>query len=247
MIKYRRALVAQMDRVSDSDSEGCGFDPCRARHDFEVVMKTILFDLDDTLIESIYVWENAITRLFEKLGIDMDFERGKKTFLTMRFSEVLVYIRKYFAAKMSIEEMNEFCMSYIVEEYKKNVPQKEGALEFIQQCAQKGIQMAVVTSNHLSLTSSVLERLGMRPYIYKIYSAEALHLTKREPEIYEMALKEMNADVSETLVFEDSMYAIQTATSLGIRCIGLLTEYNQKEFEENHVESIPNFKVLLEN
>ena len=56
-------------------------------------MSTILFDLDDTLIQSMYVWEDAITALFEKLHIDIDFERAKKTFMTKRFSEVLVYIK----------------------------------------------------------------------------------------------------------------------------------------------------------
>ncbi len=208
-------------------------------------MKTILFDLDDTLIESMYVWEDAITDLFKKLEIDMDFERAKKTFLTMRFSEVLVYIRKYFGAKMSIEEMEAYTMHYIQKEYQEHVPAKEGALEFIQQCANQGIQMAIVTSNHLSLATTVLKRLNMYPYLKKIYSAEALGLSKREPEIYLQALKELNAKVEDTLVFEDSMYAIETASKLGISCIGLVNDYNRSTFEKKNVQFIHNFKDLL--
>ena len=73
-------------------------------------MSTILFDLDDTLIQSMYVWEDAITALFEKLHIDIDFERAKKTFMTKRFSEVLVYIKKYYYPHATIEQMNDFCM-----------------------------------------------------------------------------------------------------------------------------------------
>lgn len=209
-------------------------------------MKTILFDLDDTLIESMYVWEDAITDLFRKLEIDMDFERGKKTFLTMRFSEVLIYIRKYFGAKMSIEEMEAYTMEYIQKEYQEHVPAKEGALEYMQQCAQKGIQMAIVTSNHLSLSTLVLKRLGMYPYLKKIYSAEALGLSKRDGEIYLQALKELDASIEDTVVFEDSMYAIETASKLGISCIGLVNDYNRHSFEKNHIKYIDSFKDLFD-
>ena len=209
-------------------------------------MKTILFDLDDTLIESMYVWEDAITDLFNKLGIDMDFERGKKTFLTMRYSEVLEYIKKYFGAKMSIEDMEAYTMSYIQKEYQEHVPAKKGALEFMQQAAQKKIQMAIVTSNHLSLATTVLKRLNMYPYLEKIYSAEALGLSKRETAIYSYALKELDAKVEDTLVFEDSMYAIETASKLGISCIGLVNDYNRASFEKNHVSFIDDFTTLLE-
>lgn len=39
-------------------------------------METILFDLDDTLIESMHVWEDAIIRLFKKMDLYMSMGRG---------------------------------------------------------------------------------------------------------------------------------------------------------------------------
>ena len=41
-------------------------------------METILFDLDDTLIESMHVWEDAIIHLFKKMDLDMSMEEARQ-------------------------------------------------------------------------------------------------------------------------------------------------------------------------
>ena len=207
-------------------------------------MSTILFDLDDTLIQSMYVWEDAIKALFKELHIDMDFERAKQTFMAKRFSEVLVYIKKYFYPHATIQQMNDFCMAFVIDQYQHHVPATKGAVEFVHEQAKKGTTMAVVTSNDFHLTKTVLQRLDMYDSMKEIFSAEELHMTKREPEIYEYALNKLNAQPKDTIVFEDSMYAIETARSLGIRCIGIENDWNRRDFMKNHVETIHDFTEL---
>ena len=53
-------------------------------------METILFDLDDTLIESMHVWEDAIIHLFKKMNLYMSMEEARQIFFTMKFS---VFVR----------------------------------------------------------------------------------------------------------------------------------------------------------
>ena len=48
-------------------------------------METILFDLDDTLIESMHVWEDAIIHLFKKMDLYMSMEEARRIFFTMKF------------------------------------------------------------------------------------------------------------------------------------------------------------------
>ena len=55
-------------------------------------MKTILFDLDDTLIESMHVWEDAVIRLFKKMDLYMSMEEARQIFFTIKFSGVFTYI-----------------------------------------------------------------------------------------------------------------------------------------------------------
>ena len=74
-------------------------------------METILFDLDDTLIESMHVWEDAIIHLFKKMDLYMSMEEARQIFFTMKFSEVLTYIKERFHTKQDeawmFNEVNE--------------------------------------------------------------------------------------------------------------------------------------------
>ena len=104
--------------------------------------------------------------------------------------------------------------------------------------------MAVLTSNTRVLSEKVLDRLGMLEYMENVYSADELKMSKREVDIYEYVLKDLNTSAESAIVFEDSMYAINTARSLNIECIGLVNPNNQKVFEKNHVKTIVDFTEL---
>lgn len=207
-------------------------------------METILFDLDDTLIESMHVWEDAIIRLFKKMDLYMSMEEARQIFFTMKFSEVLTYIKERFHTKQDeawmVNEVNED----ILNQYAYHIEAKKGALDYIKKCASENKKMAVLTSNTRALSEKVLDRLGMLEYMENVYSADELKMSKREVDIYEYVLKDLNTTAESAIVFEDSMYAINTARSLNIECIGLVNPNNQKVFEKNHVKTIVDFTEL---
>ena len=148
-------------------------------------METILFDLDDTLIESMHVWEDAIIHLFKKMDLYMSMEEARRIFFTMKFSEVLTYIKERFHTKQDevwmFNEVNEDIMN----QYAYHIEAKKGALDFIKKCASKNKKMAVLTSNTRVLSEKVLDRLGMLEYMENVYSADELKMSKREVDIYE--------------------------------------------------------------
>ena len=57
--------------------------------------------------------------------------------------------------------------------------------------------------------------------MYDIISVSYTHLDVYKRQIYEYVLKDLNTTAESAIVFEDSMYAINTARSLNIECIGL--------------------------
>lgn len=207
-------------------------------------METILFDLDDTLIESMHVWEDAIIRLFKKMDLYMSMEEARQIFFTMKFSEVLTYIKERFHTKQDEAWMFNEVNEDILNQYAYHIEAKKGALDYIKKCASEKKKMAVLTSNTRALSEKVLDRLGMLEYMENVYSADELKMSKREVDIYEYVLKDLNITAESAIVFEDSMYAINTARSLNIECIGLVNPNNQKVFEKNHVKTIVDFTEL---
>lgn len=78
-----------------------------------------------------------------------------------------------------------------------------------------------MTSSPLRLVKPCFQRLGIFEDFDGIESAEDLGLSKRNPEIFERALKALHVRAKDTYYFEDSRYALDTADSLGIVGIGV--------------------------
>ncbi len=206
---------------------------------------TILFDLDDTLIESMQVLGIAFIHLFEKLGITMDLNVAQEKFVKMTQSEIFSYIKENFDVKQDEAWMLNEIRKDIMTQYAHTIPLKDGAKEFIETCAKKGMKMAVITSNYSEIAKLVLNRFDLLPYISNIYSAEELHMSKREKDIYLYVLKDLDSKPEEAILFEDSIYAILVAKELNIDCVGLANDMNQKVFEQHNIKMIKSYKELL--
>ena len=116
-------------------------------------METILFDLDDTLIESMHVWEDAVIHLFKKMDLDMSMEEARQIFFTMKFSEVLTYIKERFHTKQDEAWMFNEVHEDILNQYAYHIEAKKGALDYIKKCASEKKKMVVLTGS-LTLTHS---------------------------------------------------------------------------------------------
>ena len=64
-----------------------------------------------------------------------------------------------------------------------------------------------------------LERLGLLPCFEAIYTTGELGVSKHQPDIYHLAARGTPPD--QTLVAEDSLYALQTAAAAGYRTVGV--------------------------
>lgn len=49
-------------------------------------------------------------------------------------------------------------------------------------------------------------------------------MSKHDPQIFERALQAMNTNVRDTLFFEDSRYALETADRMGMDAVGMKTK-----------------------
>lgn len=186
--------------------------------------KGVIFDLDGTLIDSMYVWRKVVASIYEKNGIEADVDADMKRYHAMKVSEVFAYIHEHWHTAMTIEQMNGLADSILEDEYTNIIPALDGAVEFVQWCVKNGVRCAVVTSSPMRLVRPVLERLGLYQDMDAIESAEDLHLSKHDPQIFERALRTMDTNVRDTLFFEDSRYALETADRMGMDAVGMKTK-----------------------
>ncbi|HAM30856.1 MAG TPA: hypothetical protein DCP49_05445, partial [Erysipelotrichaceae bacterium] len=90
--------------------------------------KGVIFDLDGTLIDSMYVWRKVVASIYEKNGIEADVDADMKRYHAMKVSEVFAYIHEHWHTAMTIEQMNGLADSILEDEYTNIIPALDGAV-----------------------------------------------------------------------------------------------------------------------
>ena len=101
--------------------------------DFLKNKKAVLFDLDGTLVDSMWMWPQIDVEFLGRFGYDCpgDLERAVEG---MSFSETAAYFKERFSLPMTLEEIKECWSQMAMDKYRTQVPLKPGALEFLRYC-----------------------------------------------------------------------------------------------------------------
>lgn len=95
-------------------------------------------------------------------------------------------------------------------------PVLPGAVELIREAKNQGYPLAIASSSPHIWVDNHLKRLGLfEPFEVIICADEVTH-TKPDPELYLAALRALNVEASQAIVFEDSPNGVQAARTAGI-------------------------------
>ena len=178
------------------------------------MIKAAIFDVDGTVLDSMWVWKKADEEYLKKLGIPFD-EAVYNKMHTMTFETSVLYFCRAFNISLSPEKIKEDILSVLTDYYGKVIEPVKGVPELIKELYNRGVCLSVVTSNRRDLVNAAFERLGLHKYFSRIIICDEHGADKNDPRIFEYAAKLMNAEPCETAVFEDSPHAVETAKKAG--------------------------------
>lgn len=184
------------------------------------MIEGMIFDVDGTLLNSMSIWMDAGKRYLEGLGYEVKENIGEIMF-DMTMAEAAEYMQKKYGVNFSIEEICEGINSKVYDFYAKEAMPKEGVREFLEYAYSKKIPMTVATSTDRPMIETALKRTGFDKYFRRIFTTTEVGKGKDNPEIFEAALEEMESLRENTWLFEDALYSIKTAKSMGINICGI--------------------------
>lgn len=194
------------------------------------MIKAVLFDADGTLMDSIASWRKALKTVLGRRGFPYS-EEDFQVLIPLTTKEGGAYLKEKYGFAETGDEIAAEYLGLVEGFYATEVELKKGVREALEYYAGRDIPMAIVTSSERILIEAACKRHGISQYFQGLYICSELGTSKRKPDIFVNTAKVLGAEPEETLVYEDSDYAIDTAVKAGCIVIKVIDELNIVEVE----------------
>ena len=193
--------------------------------------QALLFDLDGTLVDSMWLWGEIDVEYLGRFGIAIP-QGLQRAVEGLSFQETAVYFKERFAIPDSVAQIRADWNRMAWDKYTHEVPLKPGARLLLAQAKERGIPCAIATSNSRELTQQVLRRLAAEQYFATVVTGSEIANGKPAPDIYLEAAARAGADPSRCTVFEDIVSGIRAGRAAGMRVCAVRDEWAMDQDEE---------------
>lgn len=194
-------------------------------------VKAVLFDLDGTLMDSMWLWADIDVEYLGRYGYELPDDL-QKSIEGMGFTETAHYFKKRFQIPCEIEEIKAEWNRMAFEKYAFEVGPKPGAPAFLKKLRKNGIRTAIASSNSHELIRACLKNNGMEDQFDCIVTSCDVAKGKPSPDIYLRAAQLLGIEPQNCLVFEDVPMGILAGKSAGMRVCAVKDDFSEDQTEE---------------
>jgi len=210
-------------------------------------MKTILFDLDGTLIQTTEIILDTFVLTFEKFfpsikltDTELTNMLGHTLFTTFEF---------YTDSKEQVDEMVSYYRDVSNLKIEQGLKAYEGAADTMKYLKSKGCTVGVVTSKMRKVATYHLELTGLSPYVDGLIGYEDTEKHKPNPDPLIKALELFNAKKESTVYVGDHENDISAAKNAGISSCAVTYSHRLKEMllvsPEFVIDELSNLKDIV--
>jgi HAD superfamily hydrolase (TIGR01509 family) len=183
-------------------------------------LKAAIFDLDGTLIDSMWLWSKIDYDYLGKRGIPVPPDL-KDQIAHLSFDDTAKYFKNRFNLSESLEDIKREWNDMAYHEYTHNILLKDGVSDFISYIKSLDIKIGLATSNSRILLEAVLKRNGIYEHFDVITTTDEVSRGKNFPDIYLLTADKLGVNPKACIVFEDILPAIIGAKAAGMKVVGV--------------------------
>lgn len=194
-------------------------------------VKAAIFDMDGTLIDSMWVWKTVDVEYLKKRNIEVPSDL-RENIEHLSFSETAKYFKERFNLNESIEEITNEWNCIALKEYTSNVKLKSGAKKFLDLLKSNRIKIGLATSNCDMLLEVALKNNSIYDYFDCITTTNEVDRGKNFPDVYLLCAEKLGVNPNECIVFEDILPAVIGAKAAGMKVVGVHDLYSESQKED---------------
>jgi len=186
------------------------------------MIKGLIFDMDDTLVNSTPLQKKSLKKILKKYNIDFDSmpHEVEKSFFGRRIEEVVKIIIDYYSLNITVKQLLKERDFYYLR-LLKNVRPMPGLIKLLKFLKNSNYNIALATNSKKEYKDIVFKRFNLNLIFDKVVTCEEVKKSKPNPEIYKLALKKLKLKTNECIVFEDSTNGILAAKNAGIKTVAI--------------------------
>ncbi|MFD2724722.1 HAD family hydrolase [Hyunsoonleella rubra] len=189
--------------------------------------KAVIFDLDGTLVNSIYDIADAMNMVLTKRNYETFDYETYKTFVGHGVRSLVVK-----AIPEADELLIEECLHDMMTIYSRNCTHKtvayEGTLELLHTLNSNGIKLSVLSNKEDSLTKKVASSL-LPSYVSPTIGLKEEHLKKPNPKVLLEICRSLGVNPSESIYLGDTSVDIKVAKNAKMLAVGVSWGFRAKE------------------
>ena len=181
--------------------------------------EAVFFDMDGLMVDSEPEWLLSETEVTAAYGYEW-LETDQIACLGGPLSKVGQYMYDKCGQQESPQFFTQTLIDTQVARMRGNTPTMPGAVELVRELQTRDVKTALVSASPRNIVNAVLENLGHELFPFSISSDDVVH-TKPHPEGYLKAASISGSDISNCLIFEDSLTGMNAAIASGAYLIGV--------------------------
>ncbi len=179
-----------------------------------------IFDLDGTILDSMHIWSDIGLLFLKNKGVEAP--KGiEDEFVKMSMVQAAEYYIKNIDPTATVIDIVNEVNSLVQGFYFNEVIKKNDVEDFLKFLKSKDVKMCIATATDKHLVEKALERNGIREYFSEIFTCSSVGAGKDTPVIYDVASEHLGTPKERTYIFEDALYAIETANKAGYNIVGI--------------------------
>ena len=184
---------------------------------------TVLFDLDDTLLDDSTAYKRAARRVAQEVaterGVDAErlvtayvaqangfWKKLSQEHLTLPIHDARAQLWSdaLVASGVPLDvELAERCGERYTRYRADGIELFPGALELVRALRERGCKLGIVTNGFAATHNEKVDRAGLRPYVDALFLADEMGMVKPEPEIFRLACRTLGSRPARTAMVGD--------------------------------------------
>jgi len=196
----------------------------KGRNQWGAAMRTVIFDLDGTLMDTSGDLIDAANVCFSALGLGdvLDRDRDEDRGVAVKGGKAMLRAGFARAGQFGEPEVEDNYRA-VLEAYGKSIDRHTtiypGAMEAIARLAGAGYAVGICTNKPEGLAETLLTRMGVRNTFASMIGADTLATRKPDAEPFREAVRRAGGDPARACLIGDTVTDLDTARAAGVPCI----------------------------